>query len=271
MTQVKLSWAPRDDALVSTDYRIESDEATPNVFLPLAGMPLNAVANPAGGYGPIKTTLVGAILAGSASLTLGDATHIADNKVIIIDKEAFLTGGKSGNTFSACKGGQQGTIRRDHANEAVVYLAHESHTDNPDFDDRHVIRYRVVAIDGSEEHIAAETNAIKPSKPRNNDLCTVWGIEETVQGAPRAGVQLRISINDGDNFNAGDSASYYRSVEETTSDESGYWEFQLPRDLSHQGGDTFTLTRAANDDFAREDHVLRTIPDRDQVCFIECL
>lgn len=264
MTDVVLRWAGAGDADATTDYKIYSNVAAFNAF------PLLITRDATTPYAPVSTTLVAAIVAGATSLTVASDTNLANGDYVVIEREMFLLGGKSGTVFAASVGGQGGTIKRDHAAGASIYKAHETYTvTGVAFGSRKVVRYRIATLQGSVERVPSEFTAVNPTLPATNNLTTVWGILQDVQGNPQSGIAIQMVINDWDNYQPGTSESLHKDTETYTTDNDGYFEFFLPRDADHVGGDKFVLTLDTDARPAREFNI-NTIPDVDTINYLEC-
>lgn len=69
-----------------------------------------------------SSTLTAAIASGDTSITVVDASKAPSDGVIWIDNEAIAFTGKSGNTFTGCSRGFDGTAAASHSLGAVVYF-----------------------------------------------------------------------------------------------------------------------------------------------------
>lgn len=266
MTDVTLWWKAYGFATSTTKYNVYSDAATPNVFLLLDDMPLDATDRGDTEYSPYTTTLAAALSANEQAMILADATNFGEGDRARVDKETILLDGKDGDTFASVLRGRGATIDRDHGVGVPVFAMHETHTDaGVDFGGRHVIRYQIkVLLPDDTELVAAEAVAVKPSPPPTNDLLTVWGIEDSLAGQPQAGVSVSMSISEGVIFNPGTGESFSAGSISTTTDASGYWELFVPRDVARSGG-------ALNLNVGGRTRTLARVPDVDEICYLECI
>lgn len=262
---VTIRWPGPSDADSNTDYRVESDEGTPGTFVTLV-----ANQNATSPYASVGTTLAEAIEAGATTATFADASNFSDGDYAVFDRELFLLDGKNSNVFEEILGGQGNTTKQAHAASAPVFKAHESYTDDPDWTGRHVITYRVIRIQGSDESIATEAVAVNPTLPPTTNLTTLWGILEWF-GERQSGKTVTLTILDGDNYLAGTTEQLYKKVKSTTTTAEGYWEITgVPRDIERIGGDQFQLVIDSGGE-APQTHTLRQIPDKPAVNIWECV
>lgn len=255
---VTLRWKGHSDADASTQYEIRSDVATPNDYLVLT---TRTATEP---YAPVFTTLNGAIVAGAKSLIMSDASGFANNEYANIDREAFLLSGKSGSAFNNVTGGQYATIPQDHKTGSFIYKMHEVYPiASVDFGIRHVVRYRIIAILGTERVVAAEAVAVQPTPPLTNDKITLWGIQDRSDGTPHPGVSVKLAIQP-KGFAPGTAESLDVDPQTVTTDASGYWQVTGHRDVAKNGG-VMTLT------IDNQTYELKRLPDVDTICYLECL
>jgi hypothetical protein len=239
-TTVDLYWVAPSDATASTNYKIQSDETASGTFVDVATQ--GATDRGDASYAPYTAILSGALTAGATAVVMDDATNFADGDYVMIDRELFLLGGKSGNTFSDCTPGVGGTAQRPHDDGVTIYAAHEHYQDAPTFaSGRHVIRYHIIRVESGVESVAAEMLAVNPTLPPTNNLTTVWGVLD-LSGSPQANITVRLVIGDGDNYMASTSEMLYKKIQTETTDTDGYFEFAIPRDVDRVGGDAYTLT-----------------------------
>jgi hypothetical protein len=277
MTDITIRWNAKTGALSTTDYKIYSDVSASGTFVLLTTR--DATNRGDGGYGPYTTTLSTAIGAGSPggtlSMTFADATNFANNEFVVIDREFFKLGGKSGSTFATCTPGLGGSLKRAHAAGATVTKAHESYAlTGITFGSRHVIRYRISALDSGIESPVSEGLAIYPTPLTPTGLYTadyaiMYGILDNF-GVPKSGVTVQLTINDADNFHPGTGELIYKRTYTTTSDNDGYWEIPVHRDISREGGDLYTLVIDPGGS-GEESYTIRSIPDIESVHYLECL
>lgn len=271
MPDINLIWAAAADATVATSYKIQSDLAASGTFVTITTQ--SASNRGDGSYDPHETTLNGLVSVEDTAITLTDATNFAEGDYIVIQsdyaREMVLLGSKSGATFSNCTRGIGATVPQEHESGAVVYQAHESYLDSAvNFGSRHVIRYRVIRVQGSDESVAAELPAINPTLPPTNNLTTVWGILQDIQGNPKSGITISLAISEADNFHTDSGEFLYKEAETTTTDTDGYFELFIPRNAAHGGGGVFTLSIDAGGAGASS-WSITSIPDQDHVNFLD--
>ena len=260
---ITLYWAGPSDADANTDYRIESDKGTSGTFATVATVDATSP------YASYTTTLdmADGLTATAVSLTVDDATNFADDDYVVIDRELILLGGKSSETFSTCTRNRGGTMPVAHADAATVANAHETYTDSAvNFGSRHCIRYRVIRVESSGESVAAEFLAVNPTLPPTNNLCRIWGVLDNMS-APVSGVTVSLAIADSDNYHTDTSEVIRKATQTATTDNDGYFELLIPRNISRAGGDNFTLTidPGNSGEYAR---TITTVSDTDSVNFL---
>ena len=266
MANVTIRWPAATDADVDTDYKIESDETTSGTFAEVTGSPQNASDRGDGSYTPYSTTLNGAITATDTSLTLTDATNFADGDYILIDKEMILLAGKSGSAFSGVTRGVGGTIPQAHSNGATVYHVHESFSDTPTYAaQRYVIRYRVTRVQGSDVSVAAEATAVNPPLPPTNNLITIWGIVEDIQGNPESGIAATLTISEADDYGQDTGEGILKTTETDSTDNDGFFSFYVRRDVARVGGGTYTLTVNG------QSFTIADLPDQEHINYLEAV
>ena len=266
MADVTLRWPAATDADASTDYQIESDETTSGTFAELAASPLNSTDRGDGSYVPYETTLNGALTASATDLTLTSGTNFSNGDYIIIDKEMILLAGKSTNDFSGCTRGVGGTIPQAHSDGAAVYAVHESHADTPTYaSGRYVIRYRITRVQGSDTSVAAEATAVNPPLPPTNNLITLWGVVEDIQGNPTENTAVQLMINEADDYGQDTGEGILKTTESAQTDADGFFCFYVRRDVAHVGGGVYTLT-VNNQSFT-----IAELPDQEHVNFLEAV
>jgi len=261
VTDNRIRWKGHSQAISGTNYKIYSDKTTPNDF---TGTPVTQAATSP--YAPVNTTLAENILAGATSVPLVSATGFANGNYGKIGRETFLFGGLTGATFATSLGGQHNTIKQDHAAGTVVYKMHETYLDTGvTYGTRHVIRYRVTATIGGVELVAAEAVTVKPSLPDTNDKIVIWGIQDKAWGVPHAGAVVTLGIDNPFSFAQGLAETIDTATQQAVTDASGYWELTAHRDIARAGGGSFVLTI----DNAR--YAIVSLPDQDNVCYLECI
>ncbi len=266
MANVTLRWPAATDADASTDYKIESDVSTSGTFVALAASPLNATDRGDGSYTPYQTTLSAALTAAATSLSLTSATNFDDGDYIIVDKEMILLAGKSGSSFSGVTRGVGGTIPQAHDSGAAVYQVHETHADTPTYaSGRYVIRYRITRVQGSDTSVAAEATAVNPPLPPTNNLITLWGIVEDIQGNPENNITVQLTINEANDYGQDTGEGILKTTESTTTDADGFFYFYVRRDVAHVGGGVYTLTVNS------QAFTIADLPDQEHVNYLEAV
>lgn len=266
MPDVVLRWTAALDADVSTDYLIQSDEATSGTFATVTTA--NSTDRGDGSYVPYSTTLNGAITASDTTIILTSGTNFTANSYVQIDKEWIQLGSKSTNTFTACTRGLGGSIPRSHSNGATVYATHETYTDTTvAFGSRYVVRYKVIRVQGSDSSIAAELIAVNPPTPTFTNLITVYGIIEDLQGNPEADVSVTMAIADDDNFGQDTGELIYPAIQSTTTDDDGFFYFFVRRDVARIGSDSLTIT--IDNTLGDLSWSVATLPDQESINFLE--
>lgn len=266
MADVTLRWPAATDADASTDYQIESDETTSGTFVELGASPLDSTNRGDGSYAPFQTTLNGALTAAATTLIMTSATNFDDGDYIIIDKEMILLAGKSSNTFTGVTRGVGGTIPQAHDNGAAVYQVHESHADTPTYaSERYVIRYRITRLQGSDTSVAAEATAVNPPLPPTNNLITLWGVVESVQGVPQENIAVQLTINEADDYGQDTGEGILKTTESTSTDADGFFFFYVRRDVAHVGGGVYTLT------INSQAFTIADLPDQEHVNYLEAV
>ena len=260
---ITLYWAGPSDADANTDYRIESDKGTSGTFATVATVDATSP------YASYTTTLdmADGLSASATSLTVDDATNFADDDYVVIDRELILLGGKSSETFSTCTRNRGGTMPVAHADAATVANAHETYTDSAvNFGSRHCIRYRVIRVESSSESVAAEFLAVNPTLPTTNNLTRIWGVVDDLN-SPATGLTVTLAIADSDNFFTDTGETIRKKTQTTTTDDDGYFELLIPRNISRAGGDSFTLTidPGNSGEYAR---IITTIGDLDSINYL---
>lgn len=268
MATVTVHWMAAANADVNSDYKIYHDLAASGTFVLAATQ--DATESSTGIYTPPATTLVAAIGVDDESLELTDATAFADDDIIWIDREAILAGGKSGAVFGSCGRGQGSTVRREHAASAAVYKAHESKEFTSwDWGSRKAVRFRISHLTSAGESVAAEAIAVNPTMPPTNNLATIWGLLTDIQGNPKSGRKITLRIAQSDNYHYTTHETFLNETEEATTDADGYWEFFIPRDIDHAGGDRYTLTLDADSPATLFEWNIATVRDDNVVKYVE--
>lgn len=264
---ITIWWRAYGSATGDTRYNIYNDIAVSGTFVLLNETPLTPTDRGDTEYMPYSTTLAENADRGATSLVLTDGTDFTDGDRVKIDGETFVLGGKSGDTFSSCTPGADNTIMQPHLAGAEVWTMHESYTDEDVTfpTGRRVIRYRVRAVVGNVELVAAEAVAVYPEPPRTNDFCRIWGILDGLDGVPLAGKPVSLTIGDMDNFNPRTMETFHNATIATTTDNDGYWQLHAPRGIARVGVDTLTL----NVDGRL--HQLNDIPNQDTICYLEII
>jgi hypothetical protein len=262
MTDVVIRWPAALDADVNTDYKIQSDEAASGTFADVATQ--NSTDRGDGSYVPFSTTLNGALTNTATTVVLTSGANFDEGDYILVDKEIILLGAKSTHTFSSCTRGVGGSIPRAHSDLTAVYGVHESYTDTVTYGSRMAVRHRVIRTQGSDLSVAAEAVSVLPTAPATRDLITVWGVVEALNGLPVSGVGIRVSLDEGDDYNQG-LGVYISNASELTdeTDSDGYWEVQLNRDVFHVGGGTYTII------IGSQEFEVTSLPDVNNVNYLE--
>lgn len=271
MTDVPLRWVAALDADVNTDYRIEYNGNSVDLFETVTT--LDSTDRGDGSYTPYQTTLSGAISAGDLALSMASGTNFADGEYIVIDREMILLGGKSTNDFSSLGRGQGTTRDRDHSDGATIYKAHETYTHAgvTAFASRKVIRYHIIRVQGSEESLAREILAVQPQLSSTVEFCAVWHVFQDAQGTPQSGVPVEMEILRKDLFDPGTLEGYYRDIESTITDDDGYFQFFLPIfavDLA-PGEVIATITMAPNVSDAVQSWDITSLPTTPSIHLLE--
>lgn len=270
MPDINLIWAAATNASAATSYKIQSDLAASGTFVTITTQ--SASNRGDGSYSPYSTTLNGMVPQGDTAVTLTDATNFAEGDYIIIQsdyaREMVLLGSKSGATFSNCTRGIGATVPQEHESGAIVYQAHESYLDSAvNFGSRHVVRYRVIRVQGTDESVAADLPAIYPTPPPTNNLTTLWGIIQDIQGNPKADVAISLTIDEADDFHTDSGEFLYKEAETTTTDADGYFELIIPRNAAHGGSGVFTLSIDPGNSGSTT-WTINNVPNQDHVNFL---
>lgn len=262
---IRLWWRALGDADSATEYRIKWDGVTSGSFVDLDVV--EATDRGDGQYGPFVTALANELAPVDTVVTLDDGTNFGNGLRVKIGGETVrLDGVQTINQFTDCLRGADNTIRLFHVVGSPVFSMHESYLhEDVNFGSRKVIRYRVSAIVGGVDLVAAEAVAVKPTLPLTNDFTRIWGILDQIWGVPIAGQQVSVTISDGDNYNPRTMETFLQSSQSTVTDDDGYWELLAPRGEAHIGGDALQLNVAG------KQHRLTTIPNTDSICYIEVL
>lgn len=258
-SDITLRWAGPSDATVNTDYKIYADKATSGSFV------LVETVNATSPYASYTTTLDGAIDSTTTTVVLDDATNFSATNYAVVDKELIYLGSKSTATFTSCTRNRGGTLPVAHDDAAVVAKAHESYLDEDVTFNRNVIRYRVIRSETAGDSVAAEFIAVNPTLPPTNNLCRVWGVIDNM-GTPVSGATATLTINDSDNLFSDTSELIAKKTQTDTTDDDGYFELLIPRNISRSGGDSFTLTITGTD-IDTYTKTITTVGDLDHVNF----
>lgn len=261
MPDVTLRWVAALDADVDTDYRVDGDQGTVGTFITVATR--NSTNRGDGSYEPFTTTLNGALAVADTTVVLTSGTDFDAGDFVVVDGETILLGTKSTNTFSGCTRGVGGSVPAAHDSGTAVYAAHESYTFTPTWNaERHVIRYRIVRVQGSDESIAAEFTAINPPAPPDSAYCTVYGVEVDSEGGPLADVDVSMVVNETDGYQHDTGEKTVKgSAQPATSGEDGFWSFACLRTKVTGGAVTYTITVGAGGDV--NTWLVDVVPDAD--------
>lgn len=217
---------------VNTDYLIESDAETANTFATVET--INSTDRGDGNYIPYSTTLNGGIAADDTTIILSDGTNFSEDDYVGIvsqlGRELIQLGTKATHTFSNCVRSIGATLPQAWLTGATVYQAHELYQYSlaswPT--DRYVVTVRITAITSDGNSDPLEIPIIKPPSPTDNELIVVWGLID-VQGVRQSGVTVRMVYGDNAGFFPGSGEHQLLSPVTTTTNEEGFWYFEIPR------------------------------------------
>ena len=244
--EVTLSWAASSEATAASTYNIYSDVTTSGTFVLLASQA--ATDRGDASYAPFTTTLNGGITDTDVEIVLTDGTNFTDSSYISIGRETILLDGKSTHTFSTCTRGVGSGLPAAHLTGATVTAMHESRVvTSVDFGSRNVIRYRITHVLSAIESIASELLAIVPTVPPNDNLSTCYGVLNDIQGNAMEGIPVRLTISGAGDYFADTGELMHLQTESVSTDNDGYFEVFLPRDVAHTGSQTYTLTVASGE------------------------
>lgn len=269
MSTVTLRWVAAADADVDTDYRIEYNDADPDEWDVLATP--NSTNRGDGSYAPYTTTLNGGISDSDTTIILTSGANFAEGDYVSIGKnEMVLLGPKATHTFSGCTRGVGGTLPVAHLSAATVEKAHESyvHSAYTFPAGRYVIRYRVIRVQGSDQGVAVELTAVNPPVQHASHLCCVYGLLEDANGNPVSGVQVRLDLDENDNFGPDSGDVIYGVPVTSLTDDDGFWYHFVRKDIMRSGAGTYTLTIAPGSEGVLT-WTIATVPDQDAIHFLE--
>lgn len=242
MTIVTLRWVAALDADATTDYRIDSDEAVSGTFVTASTE--NATDRGGGVYTPASTTLNGALTSSATTVILTSGADFAEGDYVVVDREMILLGAKSTHTFTGCTRGIGGTVPVAHDSLDTVYKAHETKTySTVDFGSRHCIRYRVFRVQGANVSLANEIVVVNPPDPPSDSHVTLYGVLETIGGAPSAAVPITLAMAGSNNYGLDTGELIITATSETdTSDADGFFSVFVRRFSTRSGSGAITLT-----------------------------
>jgi len=265
--EVTLRWAASSEATAASTYGIYSDVTTSGTFVLLASQA--ATDRGDGTYTPYTTTLNGGITDTDIEIVLTDGTNFADSSYIAIGKESILLDGKSTHTFSTCTRGVGSGLPAAHLTAVAVNAMHESYVaTSVEFGSRNVVRYRITHTLSAVESIASELLAIVPTVPPNDNLSTCYGVLNDIQGNPLPSIPVRLTISDAGDYYADTGELMHMETESTSTDNDGYFEVYLPRDVAHAGSQTYTLT-VASGEAGQVIYAITTVADANAFHFLE--
>ena len=260
---IPLRWVGALDADSNTNYVIESDGSATGSFAQIVSQDATSP------YVPVTGALQGNIAAGATSLTMADATNFANNDYVVIDREMFKLGGKSGNSFNSVVGGQGNTIKSAHSNNTPIHKAHETYTHaGVSFGQRKCIRYHVIREQGSDHSLAQEILAVNPTLPAVNNLSAIWMVIQDAQGNPQVNVPVTMILSTVGNFDPGTAEFFYRDYEPVVTDEDGYFQFFFPRYLVTVESVLATVTIATGQTASKSYDIVR-LPTRNAMHLLE--
>lgn len=263
---VTLRWAGALTATIDTDYRIEVNSEEAGIGnAAWASVVTQDATTP---YAPVTTSLNGGISASDTTIVLASGTGLSEGDYVVVGGEMILLGVKATATFTGSTRGIGGTLPIAHLTGAAVYKAHESFVDGDRTfpAGRYALRYRIRREEADGMSVPAEIVAVDPPPPPFNNMVTVWGVGETLQGQPAAGeVTVSISIPGAYGQDTGEHIAKKQEVTELDAD--GFWYFFLRRDVVRQGG-TYTITFTPTGG-AAVTWTVSALPDRDSVNWLE--
>ncbi len=269
MSTVNLRWVAASDADVDTDYRIEYNNAAADEWDVLVTQ--NSANRGDGSYSPYATTLSGDIAADATTIVLASGTNFAEGDYVSIGRnEMVLLGAKATATYTGCTRGIGGSLPVAHLSGVAVEKAHESYTHSAyTFPaGRYVIRYRAIRVQGTDQGVAVELTAVNPPVPHASHLCCVYGLLEDANGNPVSGVQVRLDLNENDNFGPDSGDVIYGVPVTVTTDDDGFWYHFIRRDISRSGAGVYTLLIAPGSE-GELSWTIGAVPDADSIHFLE--
>lgn len=272
-----ITWVPATDATSTTDYEVWSDAVTPNSFELVTTR--DATLNPGGSvYTAVSTTLAADITATATTVTFASYTNLAAGDTVRIGTEPVYLGSGTG-PFDDCVRGYGDGIAVAHTSGDVVLLAHETYTYTaPYLEDnagRHLIRVEIRRRQGLDYSIMEQTLLVYPTPPANTVLCTVYGVETDGADNPLAGMAVAYELVSADTYLARTGENIVKRTLSTTTDASGYWEFQLHKSAYVVGSVAATITatdtNAPDSTKPKSTYNIVTVPDQNFAHVRECL
>jgi len=253
MPDVVLRWRAAIDADAATDYKIQADKTTSGTF---ADVITRDSTTP---FTPVTTTLneVGGIAIDETTVSMTDATNFNNSDFITMGREMIQLGTKTGNNFNGCTRGVGSTLPSTHPNGTSIYKAHETYTDAAvSFGSRSAIRYHIIRIQGTNQSVVSEVLAVSPPIPDTTDMCTVWGIVQDITGDVQVSLAMTMTIASANDYLVGTSENIKSAVETTTTDNDGFFSFQVPRSASRAQNVVITISGGG------KIWTLNTVPDQ---------
>lgn len=262
MPTATLRWVAASSAVVTSDYKIYTDETAAGSFV--LKDTVNATDRGDGAYAPFSTTLNGALTATDTTIVLTSGTNFAAASYVVIDKEMILLGSKSTNTFTGCTRGIGGSVPRAHSNGATVYAAHESSSQSITFNsNRYVVRARIAHLLGSDESIPVEVLIINPPNPPDTAFITLYGIRETEAGGIQTGETATLTVTSEDPYGQDSGESVHNSAQVYAILTDGFFYFFVRRDAAVVGRSAVTLSVGS------VTWAVTTLPDQAHVNFLD--
>jgi hypothetical protein len=264
--EVTLRWAGAADATIDTEYDIEVNSVESGIGVGAwTAVDTQAATSP---YAPVSTTLAGGISNSATTVVLASGTGLSEGDYIVVGGEMILLGVKATATFTGCTRAIGNTLPVAHSLGAVVLKAHESYVVPAQAfpSERYALRYRITRVESTGRSVPAEIIVVNAPLPPFNNMITVWGVAEDLQGGPAAGgVSAAISVPGAYGQDTGEHVA--KVVATATLDGDGFWHLFLRRDVVRQGG-AFTITFSPTNGDPLV-WTVATLPDRDNVNWLE--
>ena len=120
-----------------------------------------------------------------------------------------------------------------------------------------------------------QTLLVYPTPPANTVLCTVYGVETDGADNPLAGMAVAYELVSADTYLARTGENIVKRTLSTTTDASGYWEFQLHKSAYVVGSVAATITatdtNAPDSTKPKSTYNIVTVPDQNFAHVRECL